>query len=252
MTLRVWLDLEPRDGTAQMAIDEALLELARQEGVGVLRLYRWRADTVSFGAHEAATRAWNRERLESANVRTVRRPTGGRAVWHAATDLTYAVTQPMPAGTSIRSAYRAIHGHLATALAELGADTAIAPSPPRTPGLAGGACFDTAAGGEVLVDGRKTIGSAQLLRGGSLLQHGAIARTDPFAQLARMARIPLHPDTMEACIVLPEPVELARGIARYWLRHGGTPVDDALTRRAEDASLTHEERYRSNEWTWRR
>ncbi len=251
--MHVWIDDHARDGSEQMALDEALLDIARDTGVAVLRLYRWPADSVSFGVHEAAARTWDRERLEAANVPAVRRPTGGRAVWHATADLTYAVTQPVPPGQSIRSIYRTIHEHLASAVEALGVATELAVTPRRTPRLVGGgACFDAAAGGEVLIEGRKAIGSAQLVRGGALLQHGAIARSDPFHCLARFGRRELPVTAGEAYIVLPDASHLARAIADHWLRLGATAAGPSVTDRAVEASAAHHDRYRSSAWTWRR
>lgn len=251
--MHVWIDERARDGSEQMALDEALLDLARGSDVAVLRVYRWSADTVSFGAHEAASRTWDRERLEAANVPAVRRPTGGRAVWHATTDLTYAVTQPLVSGQSIRSIYRTIHDHLANALGALGLDTSIAASPARTPRLAaGGACFDAAVGGEVLIDGRKAIGSAQVVRAGAVLQHGAIARSDPFRNLAPFGRGELSIPVGEAYIMLTDPSDLARAIGDYWMQLGATAAPSDVTGPAVQAAAAHLARYRSSAWTWRR
>src|SRR5690606_19846924 len=79
-----------RPGWRQMAADRALLDLAVREGVVVLRLYRWDPFCLSFGAHEPAARRYDRDRIAALGLDTVRRPTGGRAVWHAR-ELTYAV-----------------------------------------------------------------------------------------------------------------------------------------------------------------
>ena len=91
----IWDDRVPREGAVQMAHDETLQSRAATDGTVVLRLYRWNRDTVSFGANEAAARHWSRTALEADAVPCVRRPTGGRAVWHAADDLTYAWTGPV-------------------------------------------------------------------------------------------------------------------------------------------------------------
>jgi hypothetical protein len=150
----VWTDLAPRPGWQQMALDEAAIDIARDEDVALLRLYRWETDTVSFGAHEMATRTWNRQALEAAGIPVVRRPTGGRAVWHDSDDLTYSSVARLPPGTALRDFYRTTHEELAAALDSLGVFTAMAPGLRRTPGLGSGACFDAAVGGEVLVPAR--------------------------------------------------------------------------------------------------
>lgn len=250
MTL-VWDDRVPRDGAAQMAIDVALQRRAAREGLAVLRLYRWSRDTVSFGANEAADRHWSRAALEASEVPCVRRPTGGRAVWHAADDLTYAWTGPVALFGGQRPAYRTLHDRLATALGPLVGDVRLAPAPARLPGLAAGACFDVPVGGEVLVAGRKVIGSAQAVRDGALLQHGAITRRSHAAMLGEFATTP-RPAPADTQLLAPSADALADAIGAAWLTAGAVVAPDKLTAWAEAASVEHVPRFRDPAWTWRR
>src|ERR1041384_3882728 len=107
----------PRPGWENMAIDAALLDLAAGEGAAFLWLYRWEPHCLSFGRHEPALRRYGVERIRSLELDCVRRPTGGRAVWHAR-ELTYAVAAPLAAFGGLRQAYGAIHGLLAAARSE--------------------------------------------------------------------------------------------------------------------------------------
>lgn len=251
-TSLVWTDLGPRPGWQQMALDEAAMTVAREQDVTLLRLYRWDTDTVSFGAHEVATRTWSRAALEAAGVPTVRRPTGGRAVWHDADDLTYSWAARLPAGTALRDFYRTTHEELAAALDSLGLATAMAPGLRRTPGLAAGACFDTAVGGEVLVAGAKAIGSAQLTRSGVLLQHGAIARRDPLARLDEFLLNAAEWRATGARDVLPDASDIAAAIEARWRAKGARTAPARLTQRVEVTSLQYGARYQDAAWTWRR
>ncbi len=117
-SFRVWLDLDGRPGWQNMAIDHALLERGAA-GERWLRLYRWSPGCLSFGRHEPALRRYDRERIESLGLDTVRRPTGGRAVWHA-DELTYSVAAPSEALGALREAYQTIHGVLLSAIHRLG------------------------------------------------------------------------------------------------------------------------------------
>lgn len=252
LTTHVWRDLVPRPGDAQMAIDEALLEIAQHGGPAVFRIYRWSRDTVSLGANEGARRSWNRGAIEAANVQCVRRPTGGRAVWHSPSDLTYALTTPLPGGVGARAIYRNVHERLANALSTIGLGATLAAPSSRLPGLAAGACFDAAVGGEVLIDGYKTIGSAQLVRAGALLQHGAIARVNPLESLNRFAAAPDAAPVAEARVVLPDAAVIADAVIDAWRQAGANDAPRELTDRAEAASIQHAGRYRSLDWTWRR
>jgi lipoate-protein ligase A len=247
----VWDDHTPRDAAAQMALDEAALALAA-EGVHLLRLYQWSGDTVSLGANEAATRHWDRAALARDGIPCVRRPTGGRAVWHAADDLTYAWTGPVASLGSVRSAYHTLHQRLAAALdTALALGATLAARPGRLPGLAPGACFDVPVGGEVLIAGRKAIGSAQLVRHGMLLQHGAIARTDRSAALGRYRLQPAEA-ARPTTDPLPPPEVLGSAIRAGWLGAGARPAPPELTSRLDATSLQWLPRYRDPAWTWRR
>jgi len=171
-----------RPGFLNMALDRALLEDADRSGTATLRLYCWTPPCLSFGRHEPASRRYDRARVEQLGLHVVRRPTGGRAVWHEH-EVTYAVAAPVDAFGSLRAAYRTIHERLAAALRALGADATLAPDrgrtrPPRHSTAASpdrpGPCFGAAVGGEILVGGRKLVGSAQVRHGDAFLQHGSI------------------------------------------------------------------------------
>lgn len=153
-----------------MALDEALLLEADRSGAAFLRLYRWDPPCLSFGRNEPAAARYDREALERRGLAVVRRPTGGRAVWHEH-EVTYAVAAPVAAFGSLRESYRTIHERLAAALRPLGVDATLA-SDRST--VRHGPCFASPVGGEVLVHGRKVIGSAQVRHGAALLQHGSI------------------------------------------------------------------------------
>lgn len=244
--------MQSRPAWQQMAIDRALVDHASAHGTTVYRLYRWRADTVSFGANEAARRTWDRERLERAELPCVRRPTGGRGVWHDAADLTYAVTAPLTAFGDLRLAYRLIHERLASAFRELALDASVAVTGRRPVTLEPGACFDVAVGGEVLVAGRKAIGSAQALFGTSFLQHGAIARADRRSALARFRLASRPEESPVPDSDLPGLEELRPAILEAWQAAGAVLAPASLTAWATEASETYRARFDDPEWTWRR
>lgn len=156
-----------------MAVDEQLLRDAESTGRAALRLYRWDPPTLSFGRNEAMDQ-YDRDAIDRRGIAVVRRPTGGKAVWHEH-EVTYAVAAPISMFGSLRNAYRTIHMRLAAALRSLGADTQLAPDRP-TVRPSGGltSCFAAPAGGELLVHGKKLVGSAQVRRREAFLQHGSI------------------------------------------------------------------------------
>lgn len=235
-----------------MALDQVLLERAGRDGTALLRLYRWSEDTISFGMNEPALRHWDQARLTDAGTPVVRRPTGGRAVWHAASDLTYAWTAPAHEIGAAREAYLTVHRALASALRRLGVPAELAPDPERLPGLRRGACFENAVGGEVIVQGVKVIGSAQLVSGGALLQHGEISLGDRLAPLAvfRSDRAPAT--AAPRWPILPGPGAIEEAITAEWLADGSQLAPPELTTWAERTTVQHAGRYRDPKWTWRR
>jgi len=177
-----WIPPLTLAGAWQMAIDEQLLEGALdggQEGA-VLRLYRWARPTLSLGYHQQALPAHWRELVADGTLDLVRRPSGGRAVLHAG-DLTYALVWPCPTGTR-RQSYARASGWLCRAFAELDLPLRFGQS---APSRERSSCFATSTRADLVhPGGAKRIGSAQLWRRGSLLQHGSIL-LDPPVQLWR-------------------------------------------------------------------
>ena len=92
-----------------------------------LRLYRWAPHCLSFGRHEPALRRYDRARIESLGLDVVRRPTGGRAVWHAE-ELTYAIAAPAEELGGLRQAYHEIHAMLLDGFVRLGIAGELAPA----------------------------------------------------------------------------------------------------------------------------
>ena len=252
-----WLLLEdaPAAGAWNMALDEALLEAADQ-GLSALRLYAWDPPTLSFGRHEPALRRYDRELIRARGLATVRRPTGGRAVWHQH-ELTYAVAASVRTFGSLRDSYHEIHAMLAEALAALGARVGLAGARAPLP-VGAGACFAGAAGGEVIsAGGAKIVGSAQVRSGGAFLQHGSLlleAGQDVVASLTRGGAG--EPQDAGVADLVEGPVSwaaVARAVEQTARRRWETPVapaalPEALRRRAE--ALTR--RYSDDAWTWRR
>ena len=245
----------PHPGWYNMAVDQALLDLSAAHGEGFLRCYRWKPHCLSFGRHEPALRRYDQSRIRQDNIDVVRRPTGGRAVWHAG-ELTYAVAAPTDVFGSLHSAYRHIHDTVRAALASLGVPATLAAPPARQEGLSSGACFSQPVGGEVMVNGRKVVGSAQIRQRGAFLQHGSILLDDDQAMVAGLT-IGQAPASAESPLnsMLPGPVSPARvtealaSAAQAW---GDTWSGDIRAAEREETAASHFQRFRSEAWTWRR
>src|SRR5689334_21696416 len=89
-SLRLIID-PPRQGSMNMAIDDALLESAAEAGVATLRLYQWSEPTLSLGYFQAA--AERKTHQPSLTCALVRRASGGGAILHDR-ELTYSLALP--------------------------------------------------------------------------------------------------------------------------------------------------------------
>lgn len=163
--LGLWSDPIARDGPAQMACDEALLQGATQP---VLRIFRWTRPWVSAGYFVP----W----LEAAAVRpdlpVCRRWTGGGVVAHEG-DLTFSLVVPRgEPWACLRPAesYQHLHETLAGALRRLGVAAGL--SDETEP--AGRECFARPVRHDILSAGEKIAGGAQRRTKAGLLHQGSI------------------------------------------------------------------------------
>lgn len=172
------------DGARNMAVDEAMLELAAG-GSTLLRFYGWEPWCLSLGRHQTAPdRLLGRSPDDlRPGVDAVRRPTGGRSVFHGP-EITYAFACPARAWGGPRAVLRTVHGGLAEGLRALGVplDTARSAeaeaSGASASRISAASCFRDPAPGELTARGRKLVGSAQCRRRGGVLQHGSILLED--------------------------------------------------------------------------
>lgn len=168
--LLVYDDLEPKAAALNMAVDEALLSAATAP---ILRFYRWRDPSLSFGYFgrykEAAAHSAGRE--------IVRRWTGGGIVPHGE-DLTYSVIVPRTHPFFLQSSleiYAAIHEAIRQALQtnRIAATLANRAAPKLSEN-----CFANPVRADVLSGDRKIAGAAHRRSRAGLLHQGSIQRAD--------------------------------------------------------------------------
>lgn len=245
---RLLVDPTGRPGAENMAADQGLLEEAGRSGRAFLRLYRWSPACLSLGRNEAALARYDRAALERLGLDVVRRPTGGRAVWHEH-EVTYAVAAPVAAFGSLPRAYADIHERLARALQTLGVDATIAERPTARASDRPAACFATAVGGELVVCGRKVVGSAQVRHGRAFLQHGSILLDGSQDVVQRVSRAPgalSGATTISALVGRRVSFEqVADAIVRAW---GEPCLPTALERPLPRSAAL----FSDPSWTWRR
>ena len=172
-----FLDSGPCPPAFNMALDEALMELAPTLAAPVLRCYGWTEPAATFGYFQHYPEI---ERLTLLRP-LLRRPTGGGLVPHDA-DWTYSLAFPVGHewhGVSAQESYCRVHDWLRRAFAELGVPTELAPC--SRPGA--GQCFLGYEPSDLLWHGRKIAGAAQRRTKTALLIQGSVQ--PPLASLRR-------------------------------------------------------------------
>ena len=248
---------DPLPGARNMAWDQALMARARRTGEAVLRVYAWAGPTLSLGRNQTAAGAYDLTRAAEHGVTFVRRPTGGRALLHHR-EVTYSVTAPESFDPTLRGAYARINDLLLRALRSLGVDATLSGPKTRTPPPGLAPCFDEPAAGEIVVGGRKLVGSAQWRHDGALLQHGSILLADDQSlidELLARRRAAVTPAAATLTAVLGAPPEFDRvagalvdALRRIAPDAAGLPHEAALT---EDVERAYDH-FASDAWTWRR
>jgi lipoate-protein ligase A len=242
-------------GSWNMAMDHALARTL-EAGRGEVRFYGWVPHTISFGRNEPAKGLYDVDAAQSERILFVRRPTGGRAVFHAH-EVTYSVVAPVHAFGGLRAAYTQINEGLVKGLRALGLDVELSGgSGPAAPDA--GPCFQLPAAGEVVLGGRKLVGSAQVRVGHALLQHGSVILRGDQSIIARLTgrgdRDPAPPATVEEVLGATSTSRVVDSLAQgLRLALGGTWTEGSY-RSADLAAARYleDERYRRDAWTWRR
>jgi lipoate-protein ligase A len=183
----------PATGAWNMAVDEVLLDgTAAGTAPPTVRFYEWAPPCLSLG-HFQSFDVVNRDGCRALGVEVVRRPTGGRAILHDR-ELTYSVALPLRLlgeDRGLLSSYHRLSLALERGLRHLGAPVCLAPeSAAQTVPDQGPICFDRPSAHEILLHGRKLVGSAQVRRATAILQHGSILIEPRLDRLRSCLRLP--------------------------------------------------------------
>lgn len=159
-----------------MAADETLLRRnATTDPLPTLRFYSWNPYCLSLGRLQKTLPPGALLPASERDFDVVRRPTGGRAVWHAQ-EVTYSICAPLDflpeTARSVQGAYEWLSRGFLLGLQTLGVESKLAPNEKR--GEGGTNCFASSAACDFLVNGKKLIGAAQCRLEGAFLQHGSL------------------------------------------------------------------------------
>ncbi len=188
MKLRIIID-KPRPAAFNMAADLYLLSLCTPASeIVYLRFYSWDVPTITLGYTQKPEESLDKKALGKDGVSWIRRPTGGRAVLHNQ-DITYSCVfakSVSEMGSDIAETYHLISQCLINGLKQSGINCTPhsfvidAHEIKREIKLP---CFLAPNRSEIMVKGRKLIGSAQKRAAEAVLQHGSIPLTEKFREL---------------------------------------------------------------------
>ena len=179
MTVWRWIETGHTDGAFHMAADQALLENVSENRLPTMRVYSWNPACISLGAHQSVEDI-DLDRCRKDGLEVVKRPTGGRAVLHC-DEVTYSVV--FPEGTpiffhSLSEIYDLINRGLLRGIRQLGVPAGLEKRSLNIrnhyKSKLSTSCFSAAAKFEIIVQGKKMVGSAQRRLASGVLQHGSI------------------------------------------------------------------------------
>ncbi len=181
-----------------MAIDEAILtHYLRGEAPPTLRVFRWQQVAITLGRFQNVEREIEHTVCQQRGVELVRRPTGGRAVYHR-DEFTYSIVigkrEGVPSG--VVAAYAYLAQGLVAALKQLGLHAVL--SDEHVSKHPSAACFASSTQADLTVSGYKLIGSAQVWKDDGLLQQGSLPLAERSEEFFSMLRYPSESARAEA------------------------------------------------------
>jgi len=199
-----FLNTEPLDATLNMAIDEAILtHYLASEVPPTLRAFRWKQPSISLGRFQSVVREIEQDSCQEQGIALVRRPTGGRAIYHR-DEFTYSIVigkrHNVPSGVVAAYAYLA-QGLLAS-LQQLGVYAEL--SDERVSKHPSAACFASSTQADLTSGGFKLVGSAQVWKDDALLQQGSLPLDDRAGEFFALLRYAAEDVRRQALVLYRE------------------------------------------------
>lgn len=199
-----YIDTGIQDAALNMALDEAILtHYLKGDVPPTLRVFRWTQPSITLGRFQNIEREIETEVCQQQGVALVRRPTGGRAVYHR-NEFTYSIVigkrEGVPSG--VVAAYAYLAQGLIAALNHMGVRAEL--SDERVSKHPSAACFASSTQADLTSDGFKLVGSAQVWKDDALLQQGSLPLDDRSAEFFSMLRYPSQEARAEALALYRE------------------------------------------------
>lgn len=177
----------PSEGLFNMERDLELLKNFSDNDTPIFRLYSWNPWCLSLGYNQKDDTIL-KDKLVTDGYQIVRRPTGGRAVFHA-NELTYSVVTTLDSTRTKDYLYQEIHTIIAEVLRSISLEVDFVKTNPDFKNFYKSdersvSCFASSARYELTFENKKIVGSAQRVFGSKLLQHGSILIDYGFERIA--------------------------------------------------------------------
>jgi len=179
----------PGSASYNMALDEAIASSVRNhKAPPTLRVYGWNRPSLSLGCFQNASDL-DLDYCRQNTVPVVRRLTGGRAILHS-DELTYSFTvrtDKEPFSEALMESYLSISRAFSLAFRIIGVHVDSKMKRERGRVLTRNPlCFESSSYGEILLNNRKIVGSAQKRWKDGLLQQGSIPYTSDKEKIVRI------------------------------------------------------------------
>ncbi len=214
-----FLNTGVQNAAMNMAIDEAvLIHHLKSEAPPTLRVFRWSQPSISLGRFQNDEQEIDTRLCEQRRVTLVRRPTGGRAVYHL-DEFTYSIVigkrYGVPSGVVPAYAYLAqgliaalqilgVHAELSNERTRRGSPEAGRGQDIHYNDTSSAACFASSTQADLTSSGFKLVGSAQVWKDDALLQQGSLPLDDRAPEFFAMLRYPSEAAREEALALYRE------------------------------------------------
>lgn len=245
------IPLDTVDAFTAMAIDEAVSEfVSKGKSLPTIRFWRWNPSAVSIGYFQSLLDEVNLEKCKEWGVDVVRRRTGGGAVFHDFDgEIAYSVIAPESLEIipkDITKSYHVICGWVIDGLRKLGIQSEFKPV------------------NDIVVNGKKISGNAQTRRNGVVLQHGTILYDLDVKKMFSVLKVGQEKISDKMIAAVEERVTRLKNFGDFKMEEVYQALVEGFTKdkefefgklseeEVERASELAENRYKSQEWNFRR
>lgn len=233
-----------------MAIDEVILEAVEAGGAPpTLRFYQWAEPTISLGYFQKIA-DWQAQDDAIRQLALVRRKTGGGAILHD-DEITYSLTLPLHQGyaftENITGMYKLVHDACIAVLGKEGFQAVYRKESDRCNAQRGPFfCFERRHCLDLVMEGKKLMGSAQRRTKNACLQHGSLIIDRHFEQQPSSSLAGQKSGSFDLPAFIDQVAEqVSQGLGLKMVR-------GELNEQENQNLKTHIEKYQSKEWTEQR